>query len=122
MTYLEQIIVEILGDRTLSQKEVVERLRERGYDVNDRTLHKYYKSIRNRFAKGEIDFTILSNVDGNYISYDFNAIKKANNAYRKTAFAILKYAYARDKRIANDDQLTLLDYVKALESESGNGN
>ena len=86
--------------------------------MNTRSLRKVYESIREQFADKEIDFTILACAEGNYVSYDFEAIKKDNEASRRTAFAILKNAYARDKRIRLDDQLTFSKYIEELERES----
>lgn len=118
MKPIEEYIIAILGNETLSQKEVCKRLlTEYGVDISSRWLREYYESIRQRFANKEINFTILHNANGNYISYDFNAIKKDNVACRRTAYAILKNAYARDKRIMNDDQLSFFDYLRMIEGE-----
>ena len=119
MKWIEETVVEILGDEKKSQNRVCEDLeRLYGVTMNTRSLRKVYESIREQFADKEIDFTILACAEGNYVSYDFEAIKKDNEASRRTAFAILKNAYARDKRIRLDDQLTFSKYIEELERES----
>lgn len=118
MKKIEEIIIGILGDQTLSQKEVCERLlTDYGISISTRHLREHYENIRKKFSDKEINFTILHNSEGNYISYDFDAIVKDNKACRRTAYAILKNAYARDKRIMNDDQLSFFDYLKMIEEE-----
>lgn len=116
MNELEEKILEILGTETKTQHEVVQELKDKhGIEISTRGLRKAYERIRNRFAEKEINFTVLFCSRGNYVSYDFATIKRDNDACRKTALAILKNAYARDKRIRNDDQLTFAEYLEMLE-------
>lgn len=122
MKWIEETVVEILGDEKKTQKRVCEDLeRLYGIEMDTRTLRKVYENIREHFANKDINFTILACKEGNYVSYDFEAIKKDNEASRRTAFAILKNAYARDKRIRLDDQLTFAKYIEELERESIGG-
>lgn len=116
MNGIEEAIIAILSDEPKTQNEVVKELREQ-YDItiSTRGLRKVYERIRNKFAEKEINFTVLFCSRGNYVSYDFESIKKDNQACRKTALAILKNAYARDRRIRNDDQLSFADYVAELD-------
>ena len=119
MKWIEETVVEILGDEKKSQKRVCEDLeRLYGIKMSTRSLRKVYEGSRDAFANKEINFTVLACAEGNYISYDFEAIKKDNEASRKTAIAILKNAYARDKRIRFDDQMTFAEYVVRMERES----
>lgn len=116
MKQIEEIVLEILDTKIKSQKQVCSELADTyGIKMDARTLRKVYEGIREQFAQKEINFTILNCSKGNYISYDFESIKKDNQACRKTALAILKNAYARDKRIRNDDQLSFADYVAELD-------
>lgn len=118
MKWIEETVVEILGDEKKSQKRVCEDLeRLYGIKMSTRSLRKVYEGIRDAFVNKEINFTVLACAEGNYISYDFEAIKKDNEASRKTAIAILKNAYARDKRIRFDDQMTFAEYVVRMERE-----
>ena len=119
MKWIEQTVVEILGDQTKPQQQVCNELYELyGIKMNTRSLRKIYEGIRDAFVNKEVNFCVLSSSEGNYISYDFEAIKKDNEASRKTAIAILKNAYARDKRIRFDDQMTFAEYVVRMERES----
>lgn len=116
---IEEYIISILGDKTMKQQDVCNRLyADYGISMSTRHLREHYEHIRKRFADKEINFTILHNEQGNYISYDFNTIKQDNERCRRTAYAILKNAYARDKRIMNDDQLSFFDYIKMIGGEA----
>lgn len=115
MQNLEQAVIMILQGRTLTQREVCDELYAKfNVNISLRYLRKIYTSIREKFARGEIDFTICHGEDGNYISTDSKVIRKDNADCRRTAFALLKNSYDRDRRLNLINQMTLEEYARLI--------
>lgn len=116
---LSELVVDILKEyEVLTQSKMCEIL-QNDYNISicERQLREVYMHIRNKFANGEIDYSIISSKYGNYISSDFDEIRKDNINARKTALALLKYSYKRDQRIKKFNQLSFTDYLDLIEKE-----
>ena len=115
---IESAVIDILGDMTLSQREVCEELYKKyNVSITTRDLRKVYAQIRDKFADGIIDYSICHCAYGNFITKDSQKIKKDNANSRSTAYALLRKSYARDRRLGLIDQMSLEEYSQLIIQE-----
>ena len=115
---LETAVIDILGDLTLSQREVCEELYKKyNVSITTRHLRKVYADIRDKFADGIIDYSICHSANGNFVTRDSQTIKKDNANSRGTAYALLRKSYARDRRLGLIGQMSLEEYSQMIIQE-----
>lgn len=115
---LEMAVVDILGENTLSQTTVCAELYNKyNVAISKRQLRRVYADIRNKFADGVIDYTVCHCSNGNYLTKDAKTIKKDNADSRATAYALLRYSYARDRRLGLIGQMSLEEYTRMIIQE-----
>ena len=108
----KELVKKVLTKYPQLQREIVDKLKDLGLTISTRDLRSVFNKINKDYINGDIDYVVISNRNGTYISDNIEDIKKFNKAKIKHAKSELWSAYNINKRINNKDQMTIYEFLK----------
>lgn len=107
-------LISVLTDTPKMQYQIKKELEDLGYKTTERHIRTLIKESNEMFINGLVDYVIISNYKGCYISRNEHDIRKYNELKKNHALSELYMSYNVNKRIDKNKNMSFEEFVGGL--------